>query len=138
VPKPPRTAFLEAAWQQIIDEDAERGGEPAWMEGWLRWARKQKQPQGGVGAALERLVAAGADPRDLTDVVRALQCDLLVNLCDVLDADGFGLFAIDATGKPRKRISSLHESVGQLDPTGRGGEPRETKTKTKTTKKKRR
>lgn len=140
---PAREAFLRLAWRQIIDDTAMRGDEPAWIEGWLRWARSQKQPQGGVGAAIERVLAAGADPADLTDVVRSMQCLLLVNLCDVLDAEGLDalraeaklpafewrLFVTDVDGKPLHAIESLHESVYSYDPTGRDGEPRSPKPK---------
>lgn len=143
-PQLARIMFLKSAWRLIIDEDKKRDGEVAWIESWLRWGRSQKEPQSGVGAAIERLLASGADPDDLTDVVRAMQFELLFNLCDVLDEEGLDelrpllpkgldvgwrLYEVGPDGKPTRAIESLHESVGSYDPAGREGQPRSRVTK---------
>ncbi len=150
-PQLARIMFLKSAWRLIIDEDKKRDGEVAWIESWLRWGRSQKKPQSGVGAAIERLLASGADPDDLTDVVRAMQFELLFNLCDVLDEEGLDelrpllpkgldvgwrLYEVGPDGKPTRAIESLHESVGSYDPAGREGQPRSRVTKPPTAPKK--
>ena len=134
-----RSMFLRLAWKLIIDENAKVGREPAWIEGWLRWARSQNEPQRGVAAALERLLARGIDPDDLTDVVRGMQFELLFNVCNLLDEEGraelvadipdapdigWRLFEVDSEGRPTRVLEGLHESVGTYDPTGREGDPR--------------
>ena len=139
-PQLARVAFLKLAWQLIIDEDARRGDELAWIESWLRWPRTQGKPATGVGGAIERVLARGADPDDLTDIVRAMQFDLLFNLCETLDEQGLAelrasvpgdvhigwrLYEVNASGAPTRAIESLHESVGAYDPSGREGDPRE-------------
>lgn len=137
-----RALFLVAAWQLVIDEEARTptAGEPAWIESWLRWPRSQNIPPTGIAAALARMLAAGIDPDDLTDVVRAMQLDVLINLCSLLDMEGlepifdrapalrdavaWRLCASAPDDAPPAAIESLHESVYHYDPTGRDGEPR--------------
>ncbi len=139
-PQLARTAFLQLAWQLVINEHARSGDELAWIESWLRWPRTQGKPATGVGGAIERVLATGADPDDLTDIVRAMQYDLLLNLCDTLDEEGLAdlrlgvpaeidigwrLYEVGPDGKPTRAIESLHESVGAYDPSGRDGNARE-------------
>jgi len=135
-----RSLFQAAAWQLVIDEDATHGNEPSWIEAWLRFSRSKGTAATGLGAAIERILAAGADPDDLTDVVRAMQLDVLVNLCGLLDMEGtrmlfestpeaagkvgWRLCALGENEKARRPIESLQESIQSYDPTGREGEPR--------------
>ncbi len=138
-----RGAVLRLLWKLVIDEDARVGGEPRWIESWMRWPRSQDEPLDGVAAAIERVLASGADPDDLTDIVRAMQYDVVWNFCDLLDGEGVAelrervpglpemswrLYAVDedddGEAAPLWPIESLHESIGSFDPAGREGEPR--------------
>ena len=125
-----RHLFQIGLWDAVVDEACVEG-EFAWIESWLRDARLRGQPQRGTAAAIERLLSSGADPRDLTAVVRAMQVELVHAVCDVLDGEGFEhydeaaphhptcgwrLFEIDADNRPIQVIESLHEDVDDLDP----------------------
>jgi hypothetical protein len=91
-------------------------------------------------AATQRLLAKGADPRDLAAVIRQAQCDLLYEVCQLIDDPSHGvedlqekipenvewrLCEVDANERPTGRVVlDLHASLGKFDPTGRNGEPR--------------
>jgi hypothetical protein len=138
-----RAAVLRMLWDLVVDESAYAGTEPAWIESWLRWSRSQKRATTGVAAAIERVLARGVDPEDLTDIVRAMQYDVLLNMCDLVDGEhvaplrervpslpemSFRLYAVqEVAGAPVPvwPIESLHESIPSMDPTGREGEPRQ-------------
>lgn len=91
-------------------------------------------PYAGVGAALSRLRAAGANDQDLTELVRGMQAQLLFSLCCQLDDPGevepevedvhWALVQINGEGEILGPISGLHESVLETDPTGREMRPR--------------
>jgi hypothetical protein len=61
-----RWLFLKALWSDVIAEDDD------WMHEWS----SKKHP---VPSAIARMLAKGINPDDLTDVVRAMQVDLLFN-----------------------------------------------------------
>ena len=134
-----RTVFLKALWNEIIDDEKTATGEYRWIEGWLRYGRNNKKPQTGMAVALERLLAAGADPDDLSDIVRQMQILFAFNVCQILDGEGieaiaekipgfprldWRLFSVSPKGKALAAIESLHESWHSADPSGREGESR--------------
>jgi hypothetical protein len=87
-----------------------------------------------VGLALERLKGAGASDRDLTDLVRGKQAELLFSLCYLLEDPGidepegqdvlWSLLQITEEGEIVGPMSGLHESVLETGPTGREMPPR--------------
>ena len=130
-----RGAVLRMLWGLVIDEDAKVGDEPRWVESWMRWPRSQNKPLDGVAAAIDRVLARGVDPEDLTDIVRAMQYDAVWNFCELLDGEGveelramipglpemsWRLYAVDeddeGTATPLWPIESLHESIGSSTP----------------------
>lgn len=134
-----RTVLLKALWNEIISDKKTASGEYTWIEGWLRYGRNSKKPQTGMAAALERLLAAGADPDDLSDVVRQMQILFAFNVCQILDGEGieaivenisdlppvdWRLFSVSPKGKAVAAIEDLHESWHSADPSGREGESR--------------
>lgn len=138
-----RGAFFRGLWDLVIDEDANVDGEPTWIEQWLRWPRSTKKKPTGVAAAIQRMLDAGVDPDDLTDVVRAMQWDVIFNLAMLLEGEqvaelrekipelpDFTLRVFDSQLGPRGKVKpltvldDLHASLGELDPAGRNGEPR--------------
>lgn len=129
-----RFLFLRGAWKGIVPDD------PSWIDAWLRGSPDPDAPLGGVKPALERLLAAGADRRDLTEVVRASQYELLFHICYLLgdsaaaieDLDdptgelasiGWGLFELSDDDEIGRPIDMLHESCLDTDPTGREMRP---------------
>ena len=121
-----RFLFLRAAWSNVISEDDQR-----WIDQSVVSSKQSPaEPFSGVGQALNRLLAAGASRDDIVDVVRGMQAELLFGLCYLLDdpslddpalADlGWKLVETDTDFAPTKKpIGGLHESVLEMDPSGR-------------------
>ena len=127
--------------QSAIDQLAKRfaalGGpdpagraDPDWIAAEMAAARRDPSaPYAGVGLALEPLKGAGASDRDLTDLVRGKQAELLFSLCYLLEDPGidepegqdvlWSLLQITEEREIVGPMSGLHESVLETDPTGR-------------------
>lgn len=127
-----RFLFLREAWRRVIPED-----DHSWIESEIgESALNFGKPCSGTGKALDRLLATGADKQDISDVVRGMQYDLLFSLCYLLDGPedlepdvaniSWALVEIDEDGEPGASIAGLHESVLEMDPTGREMRPRPT------------
>lgn len=126
MPQLHRFLFLREAWRLVV-QDQDTG----WMDDERRdAAASPAAPFAGIGHSLERLLAAGAQPDDLADLVRGMQAKLLFNLCYLLDNPwlvepevedvGWCLVTADDNAEQRpKAIQGLHESVLEMDPTGR-------------------
>jgi hypothetical protein len=126
----PRFLFLRQAWRQIVEE-----GDSSWIEYALQRAQTHPdEPYAGVGHALKKLRARGATDEELTDVVRGMQAQLLFSLCYLLEDPGdveaevadvrWALVQIDEEGHVLGNVDGLHESVLDMDPTGREMRPR--------------
>ena len=87
-----------------------------------------------MGAALNRAVAAGLSRQDLSQIARGAQAEFLCQLSYMLEDNGltepelegigWGLFQTDEEGNALAPIYSLHESVLDVDPTGREMRPK--------------
>jgi hypothetical protein len=123
IPQLPRYLFLRQAWRRVIGPDD---------HSWISKMRPKNPngPGGEFGPAIDRILAAGARPEDLTTVVRIMQWHMLASLCVLLDDPGgdvesevadiwWGLFLIDENDNPVVPIDALIESVLETDPTGR-------------------
>jgi hypothetical protein len=126
-----RFLFLRQAWSHVLHEDA-----ASWVDYHIQEAEKNPTaPFSGMGAALKRAIAAGVEREDLTQIARGVQAELLSQVCYMLDDNGltepelkgvgWGLFETDEDGNPGAPIYSLHESVLDVDPTGREMRPRD-------------
>ena len=130
-----RFLFLRQAWKCVSGERND-----SWIDRQIAHFRKRPdEPYAGVGRALERLLALGADRRDLVDLVRGTQAETLFNFSYLLsDPDllndeveevremGWTLVEADPEGNPTGRgIGFLHESVLEMDPTHREMRPRQ-------------
>ena len=105
-----------------------------------RWPGKWADLNAPVPAAIRRMLDRGIEPQDLTDVVRDAQIDALYNVAQLLEHCGHGIEDQQAkiaenvewrlveydgnTGEMRRVIGGLHEDFFDMDPTGRGGQPR--------------
>jgi hypothetical protein len=122
-----RYNFLSGAWAYVIGD-----GETGWID--QRVQQADKDPDGvgaGCGAALKRLLAAGASREDLAEIVRVMQYETLQGMMELIDSpeiisypEGtpeakWALCAIIKDGKDVEVICGLHESVMETDPTGR-------------------
>lgn len=122
--------LLRGLWADVVDEDMPQ---PQWITRWRELAASEfpfiNSP------ALQRLLDAGVDVHDLTDVVRAAQVLTIYNIAqlmdepcrdlgyDVEDAPDAQLAYLDEAGAPH-RPGSLHDALEELDPAGRHGQPR--------------
>lgn len=130
IPQLHRYLFLRECWRIVVGEDE---------DGWIDYhiAQSKGDPKGvfaGMGAALDRAVAAGVSKEDLSQIARGMQVDFLSRLCYMLEDNGltepelqgvgWGLFQTNEDGDALAPIYSLHESVLDTDPTGREMRPK--------------
>jgi hypothetical protein len=124
-----RFLFLKHAWSNVIHEGAHE-----WIERVISRAEAHPdEPYAGLGPALARCRAAGVRPEDLTEIARCLQAGMLFAMAYLLDGPlpepgleslSWGLFEMNEDGQPvGPQVSGLHESVLELDPTGREMRP---------------
>jgi hypothetical protein len=122
-----RWLFLTGMWSMVVRDDT-------------KWPGKWGDLNDPIPAAIRRMVDRGINPQDLTDVVRDAQIDALYNLAQLLEHCGHGIEEQQAkiaenvewrlveydgdTGEMKRLIGGLHEDFFDMDPTGRGGEPR--------------
>ena len=125
IPQLARFLFLRQAWRSIVTEE-----DPSWIYTAINHAKSRPdEPFAGAGFALASLKGKGATDEELTDLVRAMQAELLFNfsylLSDPGDVEGsvsdvgWALVQVDDEGNPRAEIGGLYESVLGTDPTGR-------------------
>ncbi|GAB1694092.1 hypothetical protein [Krasilnikovia sp. M28-CT-15] len=129
-----RELFLTNLWSLLVDEDEWTDGSPSWIEQWMRGTPPGSVPAFPTAAALHRILACGVDPDDLTDVVRTMQHEVVYDICQLLDdptllglpAESSWELTAVRTAPPvgRSPMYGLHSGLDELDPSGRGGEPR--------------
>jgi hypothetical protein len=126
IPQLMRFLFLKSAWENIPNE-----GDTAWIEKEIRTAAAQPDlPYAGLGLSLARCKALGVAAEDLNEIARCLKAQMLFSIGYLIDGPtglpqpvediSWGLFQINEDGQPiGEQIAGLHESVLELDPTGR-------------------
>jgi hypothetical protein len=130
IPQLAKFLFLRQAWRAVVSE-----GDAGWIAGAI--ASSEARPDdsyAGVGQALRSLRARGATDDELTDLVRGMQAELLFQICYLLEDPGelesevedvtWSLVETDEAGDVLDDIRGLHESVLEMDPTGREMRPR--------------
>jgi hypothetical protein len=128
--------LLRGLWDNVVDES---WPQPQWLEQW-RTLGSNGFPIINADA-LNRLLQAGADPHDLTDVVRSAQILTIYNIAQLLDYPTQALgceipesasvqlgCALGENGSggpgPQHSLCALHPELLARDPSGRQGEPR--------------
>ena len=133
IPHYARYVFLRGAWQGVVDE-----GDTSWIDTVIRESRQHPHdPCAGAGPALERILAAGATREDIAELARVMQYEALYALTyqlaepaivdypsEATPRVSWALFEVDGQGRPGRPIGALHESLGAVDPTGRGMRPK--------------
>jgi hypothetical protein len=123
IPQLARFVFLRQAWRNVVPAD-----DASWID-----ARLAPSVDLGVGEALQALMARGATPRELTNLVRGMQTELLLGMCQLLEdpgdlepevADiGWVLVQVADDGSPVDAIGGLPEIVLETDPARELGQP---------------
>ena len=127
IPQLQRARLLYKLWQAIVSHDD---------LGWIdrerrRYAMSEKARPGSGGrvapqvAVIDRILAAGISPEEVTTLVRELQIGTLFRFCQTLDDSGggppeaagthFGVFEVDVNNTPIRPLDGLHESVSSFD-----------------------
>jgi hypothetical protein len=125
IPQLQRFLFLRQAWSYVVGETA-----TAWVDFQIEESEKDPRARfAGMGAAMRRARAAGISSEDILQIARGAQADMLSGLCYMLEDPGlhgtevaeigWGLFETDDDGNALRPIYSLHESVLDVDPSGR-------------------
>nr|WP_294851683.1 hypothetical protein [uncultured Sphingomonas sp.] len=126
-----RFLFLRQAWREVLPEN-----DDTWIDRSITHAETNPcAPYSGAGHALKQLIDGGASRPQLTEMVRAMQAELLFSFCYLLDDPqiamaelsdiGWRLVEADEFGEPNGvPIGGLHESVLETDPTGREMRPK--------------
>lgn len=128
IPQLLRFLFLRQAWRNVISDD-----DASWIDRAIARAQvRPDEPYAGVGHALKSLRARGATDREIIDLVRGMQAELLFRFCYLLSDPGdlepevaevgWALVELSENGEART-IDGLHESVLETDPTGREMRP---------------
>jgi hypothetical protein len=128
-----REMLADVFEEQVGDDKAAL---PAWI---VRWRQLAQSDFPFIDVpAMERLLAAGADPGDLTDLVRSAQLLTAYNIANVIDDPTIAirgdldipedvvdwtLMRRDATGA-LVEVGPLHEEIMSWDRSGREGAPR--------------
>ena len=134
IPQLHRFLFLRQAWAQVIDET-----DDSWIERTIDYAKRTPEgPFSGQGQAMERMLSLGVSRSDIVDLVRCSQVEAISGICYLLGdpslcgeedervrSVGWALVTTNEDLQPTgKVIDGLHESVLELDPTGREMRPR--------------
>ena len=124
-----RYVFLRQAWKSVVLPD-----DTSWIDALIASAKaRPTDPGAGAGPSLQRLLAAGADRKDIHEVVRVMQWELLFSLCYLLEDPGeleseiadmsWRLMRTSRDGACIGPIGGLHESVLETEPAGREMRP---------------
>lgn len=133
IPQFARLVFLQTAWRHVVTED-----DTSWIDQTIQTAElRPRAPGAGAGPALKRLLAAGASPEDITEVVRVMQWDVLAGITYLLADPGiveypseeiprvnWAFVELDENDEPLHVIAGLYESVLDTEPSGREMRPK--------------
>jgi hypothetical protein len=132
IPQLARFLVLRHLWRDLIDSLRE---DTSWIQAMVEDAENDPAgPFADAGMALKRLMAAGADLKDIGTVARFVAYEAVFGTLTTIDegydpeldedGPGWALVELDAEGNPTGRsVGGLHESLLSLDPSGREGRP---------------
>jgi hypothetical protein len=105
-----REQFLKEIWDGVINSTMQEH----WIDNTVRESEKQPNaPFADLGPVLKRLLAAGADRRDLSLIARQAAYEAV-----------FGtLYSLSDPGVDDNNIEMMHELLLSADPSGKEGRP---------------
>jgi hypothetical protein len=123
-----RFSFLKTLSEAWLPEDA---------TGWVAaqghaMPGESRRAGAQLPAAVREMLARGVRPEQILDVVRVVQFETLLHVCQTLDGateattpvQGWALFETDAHGRPTRPIEALQESLLAFDPSQNELRPR--------------
>ncbi|MEM7232089.1 MAG: hypothetical protein AAF517_07945 [Planctomycetota bacterium] len=129
IPQLARFLFLKGAWDVVSDESGE------WIDNVLaNTPEDSKDAYSGQAHAIRKMLACGVSREWITDLVRCAEANMIFQLGYLLDDPGsvegnehvdWALVQVDENGEVCATINGLHESVLEMDPTGREMRPRD-------------
>lgn len=132
IPQYARFVFLRQMWQNVVSE-----GDTAWIDPTIAQSERQpRAPGASAGPILQRMLAAGVSREDITELTRVMQWQTLDGIAyqladpnvvaypsDKTPAVYWALHEVGQNGEVLHTIDSLHESVLDVEPSGREMRP---------------
>ncbi len=105
-----RKEYLQQMWNEVINSNMQEH----WIDNIIRESERQSDsPFADAGPVLKRLLASGADRRELSLIARYAAYEAV-----------FGtLSALSDPGVDNNDVEMMHESLLSADPSGRDGRP---------------
>lgn len=133
IPQYARFVFLRQTWQDVVRE-----GEGSWIDAEIAQSDKRPSDVGAsLGPILKRMLAAGVGREDIAELARVMQWQTLVGIASQIDDSGgvpypseklpaahWALCETTEDGEVLHVIDSLHESVFDVEPSGREMRPK--------------
>lgn len=118
----PKAAFLKQAWSELPGTN-----DGAWVEAWMKMARRQPE-EAHIVAIYERMLTMGIANEELASLFRGVMSQFLYRIAYLLDDPSledealrenisWGFYEEEAdVEEPVRRLGCLHELVFGLDP----------------------
>ncbi|MES2695295.1 MAG: hypothetical protein V4773_17600 [Verrucomicrobiota bacterium] len=133
IPQYARFVFLRQMWQSVVRE-----GETGWIDNEIAAAeRNPRDPGASAGPVLQRMLALGISREDIAELTRAMQWQTLAGIACQLDDSSSVTYPSESTprvhwalcevtdkGEVLHTIDSIHESVLDVEPSGREMRPK--------------
>ena len=133
IPQYARFVFLRQMWQSVVRE-----GDTAWIDAELaRAERRPRDPGASLGPVLKRMLASGVAREDIVELARVMQWQALAGIAYQIDDSGivsypseemppvhWALCETTEDGEVLHIIDALHESVLDVEPSGREMRPK--------------
>lgn len=133
IPQYARFVFLRQMWKSVTPE-----GDSTWIEEAIAGAeRRSRDPGASLGPILKRMLAAGLSREDISEFARVMQWQTLAGIAYQIDDSSIVSYPSESTppvhwalcevteeGEVKHIIDALHESVLDVEPSGREMRPK--------------
>lgn len=129
IPQLARFMFLKGAWNGVVPDNEE------WIDNVMgQYDEEDDSPYSGMGHSIKKMLDFGVPRQAITELSRCIAAEMIFHIGYMLDDPesipgnehvNWALVQLDEEGNAKNKISGLHESVLETDPTGREMCPRE-------------